>query len=323
MDFLTKSIKLFSFKGIETRIHFTFLFFAIVAFNVYLISYEEFINYITIIGIVFGSVIVHEYGHALTAKHLGYDINVIYLSPIGGIATSNKPNAKLDFHENWRHEFNITLNGPLVNLVFAAVASNLMFFGFHNDFIETFFVINAVILVFNLLPVYPMDGGRIARSLLTWYTKNPILSTKIAASLSLVVLLIVFPTIAFYTGAVMLAVIGLVLAVNNVAELTLNKTSKLQKIYSEFLDAKFSNLPDDELSKVHRRIADRIAHACSKNEKLDFFDYITKLNQYLRELVNKTEEEKIMFLELYDKVKDNAPNKYIDEFLNQYIFKDA
>lgn len=111
--------------------------------------------------IVFFIVVLHEYGHALTAKSLGYRVPKILIHPFGGAALIEG-----DWAKKAKHEFLITVNGPLVNLVLALVTLPFVYL---HPLLGFFFVVNVILLAFNLLPTYPMDGGRLVRSFLTWY----------------------------------------------------------------------------------------------------------------------------------------------------------
>ena len=123
------------------------------------------------VAAVFGCVLLHELGHALTARMYGIRTRDITLSIIGGVARLERmprsPGAELL----------ITLAGPLVNVCIAAtIAASLMaasaFAPFASEgslgaFAGQLLVINVVLAVFNMIPAFPMDGGRILRALLS------------------------------------------------------------------------------------------------------------------------------------------------------------
>lgn len=123
-----------------------------------------------IIFALFGCVVLHELGHALTARTFGISTDRILLTPIGGIAQFEQP-----IRTPWQ-EFCIALAGPLVNVVIAEVLGVLYLGGSALQprwvdsnlgvFVFMLLLLNLVIVVFNLLPAFPMDGGRVLRSLL-------------------------------------------------------------------------------------------------------------------------------------------------------------
>ncbi|MEL6922955.1 MAG: M50 family metallopeptidase [Bacteroidota bacterium] len=127
--------------------------------------------------IVFVCVVMHEYGHALSARYYGVSTHDIILTPIGGIARLNGlPDKPIQ-------EFVIAIAGPLVNVLIslllavylfllsdkgiAVSGSSLESFSRPANFIPILFYWNFFLALFNLVPAFPMDGGRIFRSLLS------------------------------------------------------------------------------------------------------------------------------------------------------------
>ncbi len=127
---------------------------------------------------VFVCVALHELGHALAARGYGIRTRDITLHPIGGVARlermPEKPSA----------EIAIALAGPAVNVALAAVFGGLWFAGqsflgpmgsaagWVSDFIGRLALANVVLVVFNLIPAFPMDGGRVLRASLSWVTSR-------------------------------------------------------------------------------------------------------------------------------------------------------
>ena len=118
------------------------------------------------------SIVAHEYGHALTGRLFGCETHDINLSMIGGCASM------LSMPRRGWQEFLVALAGPLVSfalcgLGFAAVS----FLRVENDFLAYtlvyLFYLNLVLGCFNLLPGFPMDGGRIFRSVMMIFTTRP------------------------------------------------------------------------------------------------------------------------------------------------------
>lgn len=160
------SFKLFSLFGISLRIHFTFLLLPLI-FGLY---YG--LRGIFLIFFVFCCVTFHELFHSLQARRFGVKVEQITLLPIGGIAGMRS------IPEEPNEEFKISIVGPLFNITLALVLFLPCYFllGPENLFhpgIETWpktfayaFWINPILAIFNLLPAFPMDGGRVLRSFL-------------------------------------------------------------------------------------------------------------------------------------------------------------
>jgi len=116
------------------------------------------------VGLFLG-VLLHEFGHSLVALRYGYEIESITLWLLGGMASF------AEFPENWRHELSIAIAGPFVSILVGAVsyAGFLVLppeLGPARFVLGYLAILNVVLAVFNLLPAFPMDGGRILRALL-------------------------------------------------------------------------------------------------------------------------------------------------------------
>jgi stage IV sporulation protein FB len=168
---------------------------------------------------LFLSVAAHELGHALMAKKLGIRTKDITLYPFGGVASL------LD-RINPKQELLITLAGPLVNIVI--VSAILIFLGpdkvFQVSFLQSalgnIFAINAALAIFNSLPAFPMDGGRILRSSLQLIGVRS--ATKIAARFSQSIC-IGLALLAFYYSHPVLLVISIFVFYNASRELILGQ----------------------------------------------------------------------------------------------------
>ncbi len=177
------SIRLFQFSGIDVFLHWSWFLVAVyeiqsrsgryssVAWNVF--------EYLALFLIV----LCHEFGHALACRSVGGRANQIVLWPLGGVAYVDpppRPGATL-----WS-----IAAGPLVNVAFALVLgygvalthSSFWVDGRPNayELLPSIFWINVVLLIFNILPVYPLDGGQIFRSLL-WFILGRAHSLMVAA----------------------------------------------------------------------------------------------------------------------------------------------
>jgi len=113
------------------------------------------------IVLLFVIVMLHEFGHALAASSLGYEVEEISLLPFGGVAKLS--HGGIGFTP--KHEAFIAIAGPAVNLMLAVLAWVLNITGVWSDsFFETMVQLNLWIAIFNLLPGLPLDGGRILRA---------------------------------------------------------------------------------------------------------------------------------------------------------------
>jgi Zn-dependent protease len=182
--------KIGTFAGIDVFMHATFL---LIIGWVGLSYYQQTgtlggaLQGILFTLILFGCVVLHEYGHALTARRYGIKTRDITLYPIGGVARLERmPDKPIQ-------EFWVALAGPAVNVVIAAglfiwliisgtaqPVSSLSLTG--GPLVERLLIVNITLVLFNLIPAFPMDGGRVLRSLLALrleYTR----ATQIAATI--------------------------------------------------------------------------------------------------------------------------------------------
>ncbi|MDD5173814.1 MAG: site-2 protease family protein [Candidatus Omnitrophica bacterium] len=177
------SVKLFNIFGISINIHVTFLFLLVFFFL-------GGIRWLVLVVGVFCFVTLHEICHSLMARYYGIEVRQITLYPIGGVASMSS------IPEKPVQEFFISIAGPLFNLavvvIFYIPIKSLL--GpevlFHRPLsaatwpltLSYLYWINLMLAVFNLIPAFPMDGGRVLRSLLAGkigYGK----ATKIAVGL--------------------------------------------------------------------------------------------------------------------------------------------
>jgi Zn-dependent protease/predicted transcriptional regulator len=172
--------------GIPIRVHFTFLllllFIGIAGFKQGGSSGAIF-GMVTIV-FIFLCVVLHEVGHSLMAKHYGIVVRDIILLPIGGVSQME------EIPEDPKEEINISLVGPLVSfglaILFFILAKllhqsisfkSLSIFG--GNLLANLFWINLILGLFNLIPAFPMDGGRVLRGILAT-GMDSLKATKIA-----------------------------------------------------------------------------------------------------------------------------------------------
>jgi len=204
------SLHLGKIAGIRLSVHWTFL---ILIGWIFILHYQidrniqQALMGVVFILALFVCVILHELGHALTAKRFDIVTKSITLLPIGGLAQMEK------LPEKPAQELWVALAGPAVNVVIAIltyiylVASNSMpsFVDLENMqnlqgsiFWFNFFLANVILAVFNLIPAFPMDGGRILRALLAFKLSRR-KATNIAAGIGQF-LAILFVFLGFFTN---------------------------------------------------------------------------------------------------------------------------
>jgi Zn-dependent protease len=159
------SWKIGRFAGIDVFVHATFLIVCLLFRDVFEGGLQSVLN-VGLILAVFGCVILHEFGHALMARRFGIRTRDITLYPIGGVARLERmPRAP-------GAELLIALAGPAVNFAIAAALSPLVFLGgpelgVLTDILAQLLLVNLILGLFNLIPAFPMDGGRVLRALLS------------------------------------------------------------------------------------------------------------------------------------------------------------
>lgn len=184
------SLKIGRISGIVVQIHLTFLLLlGYVAFRHYLPrrDWGDALQGLILITVLFGIVVLHELGHALAARRYGIRTRDITLLPIGGVARLER------MPEDPRQELVVALAGPAVNVALAALlllflapaAVLAMLLDFRlvgGSFLVTLFLANVFLALFNLVPAFPMDGGRVLRALLAMRMEY-VKATNTAASI--------------------------------------------------------------------------------------------------------------------------------------------
>ena len=190
------NLRLGRFLGIDVYLHGTFLILLVfIGFTHWTISHNALavLEGVGFIVTLFFCVVLHEYGHALMARHYGITTRDITLYPIGGIARLERM-PRHPWHELW-----VALAGPAVNVVIALlIAAGLtLTASWHpleevgatqGPFLQRVLATNLFLAVFNLLPAFPMDGGRVLRAILAMRL-DPVEATRIAARVGQVVAL--------------------------------------------------------------------------------------------------------------------------------------
>jgi len=221
---ITKSFKICRIFGIDIKIHpswFIVFFWITFSFATGVLPNKEEISgqpnlVYWILSVIltlslFASVLFHELAHSFMARRLGISVKQITLFILGGVAEiENDPKTA-------KQELLIAIAGPLssifLSVTFFILAMLVQGFGAVSAMIELSFiylaVVNFVLAIFNLLPGYPMDGGRILRSLLWEISKNKLKATKIASNTGQVTacVLIGFGIFSSY-GGVWITIVG-------------------------------------------------------------------------------------------------------------------
>lgn len=179
------SFRLFRFAGIQVYLHWWWFVFAVFEITLRSRAYASPVWNVAEYLALFLIVLLHEFGHALACRQTGGRADEIVLWPLGGIAFVRPPPRPAA--ELWS-----IAAGPLVNVLLVPVilggtwALAGLGWGMDNPdvarFLVAIFWINTALLVFNLLPVYPLDGGQILRSLL-WFAFGRARSLQIATVL--------------------------------------------------------------------------------------------------------------------------------------------
>ncbi len=175
----------FSLGGVPVRFHFTFWLGFVWLIFIGVGGQQSLAGNAIYVAALFTSVLLHEAGHALVARRFGIGTVEIVMLPLGGLA-------RLERQPKPAEEFWVSLAGPLVNFVLgAAMIATAMLRGdavrledwtkaTDANLLSRLAVANLVLALFNLLPAFPMDGGRVVRSLLA--ASRPIEdATRIAA----------------------------------------------------------------------------------------------------------------------------------------------
>lgn len=201
--------------GVDLFIHWTFL---LIPLLVFLTNRDEgtrtLILAMSVALATFGCVILHELGHALMARVFGIDTRDITLLPIGGIAHLHR------IPEKPSEELAIAVAGPAVNFaIVGGLWAGMALAGLHphalmipyGTFVQSFLVqvlgINFLLAAFNLLPAFPMDGGRCLRAILQIWIDR-LKATEVAAAIG-AAMAVLFVAAGLWVGWYTLPILGL------------------------------------------------------------------------------------------------------------------
>jgi stage IV sporulation protein FB len=137
---------------------------------------------------IFAAVLLHELAHTAVAKKLNHPVDHVYLDVFNGAAAIDTT------YSSYKDTILIVLAGPLSNLVLWIIGSYLG--------LDIFVQVNMFLFIFNILPIYPMDGGRICKAICQWMTK-PSLGRKINGYISIIFSSLLFIASIMTTNVIM------------------------------------------------------------------------------------------------------------------------
>jgi Zn-dependent protease/CBS domain-containing protein len=206
------SFRIGTIAGIGVRVHVTFVLFVVwiaIVQGLFEGRASSAIAGVSLVLAVFTCVLLHELGHAFAARRYGIRTRDIVLLPIGGVARLER------MPEKPSQEVRVALAGPFVNVLIAGVLwlvrGNIVplehWQSFGRGMLDTLIWINGGMFAFNLIPAFPMDGGRVLRALLAMrmnFSRATRIATRVGQFLA-----IVFGIAGVYNGQYMLVVLGL------------------------------------------------------------------------------------------------------------------
>lgn len=252
------SFKLGNIVGIGIFIHWTFsLLIAYIIFSNYRAGYttEQIVWSVIFILSIFITVFLHELGHALAAKKFNIKTKDITILPIGGLARLDR------IPEKPSEELVVAIAGPLVNIVLAVITG--LFITVPNlkeltvqleggvnqsNFFLNFFIVNIWLSIFNLIPAFPMDGGRVLRALLAMTFERHI-ATNIAARIGQI-LAVGFVILGFYSNPFLIFIgIFIILGAQAEAQYTQTKSTLAGYKVKDVLMRDYKVIDKDETIK--------------------------------------------------------------------------
>jgi len=250
------SFRLFSFAGTEVRVHATFFLLLVFVAGEGLLRGQSAaaLESVVFIAAMFACVVLHEFGHVLAARGYGIHTPDITLLPIGGVARLERMPRKPS------QELVVAICGPLVNVIIAAAlwlglgVTARIHPGYDflqsGHFFQKLMVWNVVMVAFNLIPAFPMDGGRVLRAVLAMFMDYA-RATRVAASvgqgIAMLVGLSMLLTAAFHPMLLLIAFFIFVAAGQEAAAVTQQEAARHLRVRDAMLTDFRSLAPDSTL----------------------------------------------------------------------------
>ena len=212
---MSGTFPLFRALGIAVHLHWSWLLVAAFELQNRNKEYTSLVWNVAEYLTLFGIVLLHEFGHALACRSVGGQADHIVLWPLGGVAFVNPPPRPGAFL--WS-----IVGGPLVNVILVPLLFGVGMLADSAGLSETnvdfdryliaIWYMNLMLLIFNLLPAYPLDGGQILYALL-WYAIGRARAILIASAIGVVVAALALG-FAFYVGNLWIGVLAVFIGIN-------------------------------------------------------------------------------------------------------------
>jgi Zn-dependent protease len=258
------SIRIGRIFGIDLYVHFTFfLLLAWIVVGQYLAtqSLPLALFELLFVLLVFATVVLHECGHALAARQFGVATRDITLLPIGGVARLER------IPENPVQELVIALAGPAVNVLLAAgclagLLGSYQFGSamgadlFSGGLLQRLLWVNVALVIFNMLPAFPMDGGRVLRAILAM-GMDYVRATQVAARVGQAFALIIGLLGLFGNPLLLLVALFVWIGAAQEAAVTQTRASLAGAVVRSAMMSDFGSVsPDEPLQAVAQRVLD-------------------------------------------------------------------
>lgn len=237
------AFKIGSVWGIPIELHFTFLLLILAVFLLSLPSLQFYTFLLVLFLFVF--VVFHELAHSVVARHYGIKVRKIVLYPIGGVSEIE------EIPETPRQEWRMAIAGPLVSLLIGAVllsisllmTPNLLTYLFTlssttGRLLFDLAILNLLLGIFNLVPAFPMDGGRVFRALLAERMKFSD-ATRYAVNLGKVLGIVMVVVGVFFNFLLIIVGMFVYLGASEEGELTIISTKLAGVRVKDVMQAEF------------------------------------------------------------------------------------